>query len=65
MWAYGRGWVQRKTNKAYRIDRRNPEHVRSLLLYTSLLTLADVPPSSPSPLPLPYPDAVPKPSSMS
>ncbi|KYQ48304.1 hypothetical protein ALC60_12632, partial [Trachymyrmex zeteki] len=30
----GRRWVQRKTNKAYRIDRRNPEHVRSLLLYT-------------------------------
>lgn len=24
------GWVQRKTNRAYRIDRRNPEHVRRL-----------------------------------
>lgn len=35
VWTCGRRWVQRKTNKAYRIDRRNPEHVRSLLLYTS------------------------------
>ncbi|KYN10825.1 hypothetical protein ALC57_17025 [Trachymyrmex cornetzi] len=34
VWTRGRRWVQRKTNKAYRIDRRNPEHVRSLLLYT-------------------------------
>jgi len=47
------GRVQRKTNKAYRIDRRNPEHVRSLSLSLCILPLlADVPvlPSKTSPV---------------
>jgi len=56
------GRVQRKTNKAYRIDRRNPEHVRSLapslslslsLSLSILALLANVPVQPPASSPLP------------
>lgn len=46
----GRRWVQRKTNKAYRIDRRNPEHVRSLSCCIPLSWLSPMSQPSPSPL---------------
>lgn len=44
------GWVQRKTNRAYRIDRRNPEHVRRLssaAVHASLPLSLPLPPSRP------------------
>lgn len=61
----GRGWVQRKTNKAYRIDRGNPEHVVSLRLYISLY-LSWLSPMCVYPgYPFPAKPLYPKPSSMS